>query len=315
MGAINDYINRRLKPAEIEAELKSLITQYRAVTGNYLFIYCAALNKGQHDISLGQDDYYIVHDLLHELQDVDNIDFYIETPGGSGETAEEIVRFLHKKFRGQVNFVIAGEAKSAGTLIALGGNRIMMTESGSLGPIDAQVFIGRTVVSAHDYMEWVVEKQKEAASTNSINPFDATIVAQINPGEIGGVNNALKFAIDLVAKWLCQYKFADWEVTETSRQVVTDQMRRDRANSIATKLTNHSEWRSHGRSLKIEDLESLGLIIDNIDNRPELAKIVYSIKAVLMLLFLNSSAYKIYATDTTVIKKYAKPKTAPVEPQ
>ncbi len=71
-----------------------------------------------------------------------------------------------------------------------------MTETGSL-QIDAQVFIGRTVVSAQDYMEWVVEKQQESPKSNSINPFDATIVAQINPGEIGGVYNALKFAIDL----------------------------------------------------------------------------------------------------------------------
>jgi Serine dehydrogenase proteinase len=314
MGAINDYISKRLKPAELEAELKSLIKEYNELTKNYLFIYCAAVSKEQNDISLQQEDYFIIHDLLYEVQGFDNIDFYIETPGGSGETAEEIVRFLHSKFIGHVNFVIAGEAKSAGTLIALGGNNISMTETGSLGPIDAQVFIGRTVVSAHDYMEWVDDKQRESAKNNNINPFDATIVAQINPGEIGSVYNALKFAIDLVEKWLCQYKFADWKVTESNQQKVTLEMKEERANTIATKLTNHSEWRSHGRSLKIEDLESLGLQIDNLDkDKPNVAKIIYRIKAVLMLLFLNTPVFKVFANDTSLIKKYARQQTIPDE--
>lgn len=306
MGAISEYINRRLKPAELELELKELIKQYNEATGRYLFIYSAALTKENNNISLEQEDYFMIHDLLHELEGVNSIDFYVETPGGSGEAAEEIVKFLHKKFPNEVNFLIAGEAKSAGTLMALGGNRIIMTETGSLGPIDAQVFIGRTVVSAHDYIEWVEAKQKESDKTNSINPFDATIVAQINPGEIGGVFNALNFAIDLVEKWLCAYKFAHWTVTETQKKPVTPEMKKERANAIATKLTNHSEWRSHGRSLKIEDLEALGLQIDKLEGEQHLTKIVFKVKAVLMLLFLNTSVFKIFANDTNVIKKYAR---------
>lgn len=306
MGAINEYINKRLKPAELELELKDLVKQYNTLTGKYLFIYCSAISKEQNDISLTQDDYFVIHDLLNGLEEITNLDFYIETPGGSGEAAEEIVRFLHKKFVGEVNFVIAGEAKSAGTLMALGGNHIYMTDSGSLGPIDAQVFIGRTVVSAHDYIEWVKEKQEESEKLNNINPFDATIVAQINPGEIGGVFNALNFAIDLVERWLCEYKFANWTVTETTQLPVTVDMRKQRANSIATQLTNHSVWRSHGRSLKIEDLENLGLKIEKVDDKPDLSKIVYSIKAVLMLIFLNSNVFKIFANEESIIKKFSK---------
>ena len=62
---------------------------------------------------------------------------YIETPGGSGETAEEVVKFLRNNFD-TVSFVVSGEAKSAGTIIVLSGDEILMTETGSLGPIDAQ---------------------------------------------------------------------------------------------------------------------------------------------------------------------------------
>ena len=52
-----------------------------------------------------------------------------------------------------------------------------MTDTGSLGPIDAQVTIGRSRQSAHDYIEWVSEKMNEAHKEGELNPFDATMIA------------------------------------------------------------------------------------------------------------------------------------------
>src|SRR5690606_14006922 len=124
MGDIYDFLSRGLNPQQLEESLSYLISQYNGYTGRYLYVMWA--DVGKENSGLIQEDYYITHDLLHELNDVQNLDVYIETPGGSGETAEEIIKFLHKKFPGEVNFVIAGEAKSAGTIMALGGNNISM---------------------------------------------------------------------------------------------------------------------------------------------------------------------------------------------
>ena len=156
---LNEYISKRLTVPELKAELKALIGQYNELTGRNLFVYAADFNKGRRgiDVSLMQDDFYTVQDILRE-SDKKQIDVYLETPGGSGEAAEEIAKFLRKKFD-EVNFVIAGEAKSAGTILALSGDNIYMCETGSLGPIDAQIKIGRSVVSAHDYKAWVDEKE------------------------------------------------------------------------------------------------------------------------------------------------------------
>jgi hypothetical protein len=238
--------------------------------------------------------------------DSGKIDFYIETPGGSGETAEEIVRCLRNRFD-DVTFVVSGQAKSAGTLLVLSGNEIIMTESGSLGPIDAQVQIGRYRVSAYDYIEWVEEKQKEAQEKEKLNPFDATMVAQISPGELKGVYNSLKFAEDLVIEWLPKYKFKNWDFTESRRIPVTDKMKHDRAKEIAEELTNHGKWRTHGRSIKIGDLEEIGLKIISADYIPELADIIYRIQTVIRLLFSNTSIYKIFATENEKIAKQAVP--------
>lgn len=293
MSLIKEYIG--MSANNLEAELFRLVSMYNDKTDTYLVIYASALSKSEiPDTLINMDDYYTIFDLLRDV-DKNNVAFYIETPGGSGEAAEEIGKCLRKKFD-NINFVISGEAKSAGTILVLSGNEISMTHTGSLGPIDAQIPIGRSRISAYDYLEWVKKIQAKAEKDQRLNPFDATIVAQISPGELGAVENSLKFAEDLVAGWLPKYKFKDWNQTETKKSIVTYDMKLERARGIAAALTNHGKWRSHGRSLKIEELEEIGLKINKIDEDPDLADIVYRIQTIIKMLFNSSNTHKIFVT-------------------
>jgi hypothetical protein len=299
---LNEYINRRLGLIDLQNELQGLIKAYNTYTGRYLFVYSADFNKRSRgvDVSLIQEDFYNIQDMLRE-SDEKKIDFYIETPGGSGEAAEEIAKFLRKKFE-EVNFIIAGEAKSAGTILVLSGDNIFMTDTGSLGPIDAQVRIGRFVVSAHDYKEWIDQKRKEATKEGKLNPVDAVMIAQISPGELSGVVNSLEFAKDLVKEWLWKHKFKDWKITKTRQLKVTEKMKKDRAIEVADMFCDHTTWRTHGRSLKIEDLKDL-LIIERIDDDKKLADIVYRIKTVIRLILEGSTNYKLFFIDDLKISK------------
>ena len=303
---LEDYINKGLGSIDLKNELKRLIKQYNKYTGRNLFIYASDFNKQKQgiDVSLMQDDFYTIQDILRE-SNKQTIDIYLETPGGSGETAEEIARFLHKKFD-IVNFVIVGEAKSAGTILALSGDNLYMSETGSLGPIDAQVKIGRSIVSAYDYKAWIDEKKNEAKRNGRLDAFDATVIAQISPGEINGVVNSLKFAQDLVAGWLEKYKFKNWTETETSHTPVTQEMKRKRAEEVSESLCNHMNWRSHGRSLKIDDLISV-LKIERVDDDSQLANILYRIKTVIRLIFDTSTDFKLYFWDNISLSKTANP--------
>lgn len=299
MGLMNEYINKRLSGNDLEKELLKLIASYNKETGHSLLVYSSAISKPIPNVAINMDDYYVIADLLRGLKD-DTLDVYLETPGGSGEAAEAIVNFLRTKYK-QVNFVVSGEAKSAGTIIVLSGNEISMTKTGSLGPIDAQMPIGRGMVSAHDYMEWVRNKQTEASTKGLLNAFDATMIAQITPGELNGVNNALEYAHDLVVKWLPKYKFKNWKKTETRGMTVTAQMRLDRAKEIAMALTDHSRWRSHGRSLGIPELNSIKLKINSIDDDSKIGDIVNRIQVVLRLIYSTTSIYKHYAIEGSKI--------------
>ena len=306
MSLIGEYLSKKLSADDLEKELLGLIAKYNKIRGTYALVYASAMSKQQiPDITLKQDDYYIIHDLLGNI-DSENVDIYLETPGGSGETAEEIVRFLHDKFK-KISFIISGEAKSAGTIMVLSGHEILMTETGSLGPIDAQVMIGRSVISAYDYMDWTEKKRTEAEKNGRLNPFDATVVAQISPGEISGVNNALTYAEVLVTDWLAKYKFGNWKTTQTRKIEVTEEMRRNRAREIAKKLTNHADWKTHGRSIKLADLEGIGLIIERTDDNKELQDTIYRIQTICRLLFGSTSVYKIFATEKEKVFRNATP--------
>jgi len=315
VSLLNEYI-KKIKEGwttvEFESELLKLISEYNKLRNTYLLVCVAAIGKPIPEVSLVHADFYIIRDLLASKKGIHKkVDMYIETPGGSGETAEEIARFLHNNFD-TVSFVVSGEAKSAGTIIVLSGDEILMTETGSLGPIDAQVRIGRSVTSAYDYIEWVEEKRKEAEEQGRLNPFDATMAAQITPGELRYVYHALKFAEDLVVEWLTKYKFKEWTITETQKLPVTEEMKMKRAKEIANELINHSKWRSHGRSIKINDLERIGLKITRVDEDSKLSDIVYRIQTVCRMIFDNSTCFKIFATQDNKIFRQAVPIKAPI---
>ena len=66
-----------------------------------------------------------------------DIDIILHTPGGSALGASQIVRAL-KAHKGRKTFFVPYDAYSAGTILALTGNEIFMSEIATLGPIDVQ---------------------------------------------------------------------------------------------------------------------------------------------------------------------------------
>lgn len=69
---------------------------------------------------------------------IDEIDLILQSPGGIPDDAYRIIRTFRKSFK-DVNIIIPFWAKSAATLLALGGSTIVMNEFGEFGPLDAQM--------------------------------------------------------------------------------------------------------------------------------------------------------------------------------
>ncbi|MBI4118517.1 MAG: ATP-dependent Clp protease proteolytic subunit [Parcubacteria group bacterium] len=68
----------------------------------------------------------------------DELDVILETPGGHIESAYKIVKLLRKHTK-RVNIVVPTYAKSAGTLISLAGETLVMATTSELGPLDVQI--------------------------------------------------------------------------------------------------------------------------------------------------------------------------------
>jgi len=305
MSIMNEYIQKKFTVAQYEEELLSLISKYNQLKNTFLLIFFTFTEKPLPIklLMLSQDDYYTINDLICKKNHLNSIDIYLESPGGRGDTAKELADLFHSCTE-EVNFVICGEAKSAATILTLSGNNILMTRTGSLGPIDAQVTIGNRTVSSFDYIQWIEDKREEAKKIGKLNPVDATIIAQIIPGEALYVMNALEFAKDLVKEWLPKYKFKNWFKTETHKNEVTEEYRKKRAYEVAEALVNREKWKLHQMSIKASDLKEV-LKIEDIDQNLDLKDTVYKIHIVCRILCSLTNTYKIFATSEYKIFKQA----------
>lgn len=73
-----------------------------------------------------------------ETPEVKEIDFILDSAGGSADDAYRIIRTLRNNFE-KVNVVVPLWAKSAATLLSLGASEIIMDDSAEFGPLDVQL--------------------------------------------------------------------------------------------------------------------------------------------------------------------------------
>lgn len=199
----------------------------------------------------------------------DSLTIVLRTPGGSAETVERYVTIVRQHYK-TVNFIVPDLAMSAGTIFCMSGDRIFMDYSSTLGPIDPQVMApdGSGYVAALGYLD----KVKEITDKSPLSPADVVFLKSLDLAKLALYEQARDLSVDLLKKWLVQYKFKDWMVHRTTNKgsLVTADEKSRRAEEIAAALSNHKKWRSHGRALTIEKLKELRLEIDDYSNDEKL---------------------------------------------
>lgn len=81
----------------------------------------------------------ILINILEEKGHGTRIVLFLTTYGGDPDAAYRTARFLQCKYN-NFSLVVVGECKSAGSLLALGANEIIMGLQGEFGPLDVQLF-------------------------------------------------------------------------------------------------------------------------------------------------------------------------------
>ena len=192
--------------------------------------------------------------------------FFLNTPGGSAEVVEKIVEIIRFHYK-EVAFVVPDMALSAGTILCMSGDQIYMDYSSALGPIDPQVFNGKEWVPALGYLDKVNELL-EKARNNNLTDAEFLILQGLDLALLRRYEQAKDLTITLLKQWLVQYKFKDWQVHQTTKELkdkpVKSEEKEARAEEIAKILGDNKMWHSHGRMIGIETLKNvLRLKIDD----------------------------------------------------
>ena len=198
----------------------------------------------------------------------------LQTGGGVVEIVERIVRVFRKHYE-EVKFLIPDQAMSAGTVLAMSGDEIMMDYHSCLGPIDPQLPKDGRLIPALSYLsqyEHLIEKSKsEALSTAEI-----VLLNKLDLAELDQFRHARDLSITLIQDWLTKYKFKDWNVTETEKKPVTQEVKENRALGIASQLNNQNRWLTHGRGIDMQTLrDELKLKITDYSNESRLKQAVW----------------------------------------
>lgn len=303
MGAYSEYLNRPWEAATLEAERKiqlKRISQLRG--GRDILVIASDMTKSIPNISNALDvsDILPVQDQLSVLNGKE-LDVILETPGGLAEVAEDIVRQIRARYD-RVGIIIPGWAKSAGTILAMAGDEILMGAGSALGPIDPQIgFTAGRRFSADAFLEGLNKIKDEVQSTGKLNPAYIPILQGISPGEIQNCLNAREFSQVLVREWLAEYKFKFWQTHSSTGKEVTSDEKRARAAEIAEALCNHSKWLTHNRSIRKEDLEKLRLQITDYTKTPDLDDAITRYYTLLKMTFDIVNAYKVFETPQTQV--------------
>jgi hypothetical protein len=205
-----------------------------------------------------------------------NLFVILETGGGSIETTERIVTVLRHHYPvGEVSFLIPNRAMSAGTILVMSGDRILMDYYSVLGPIDPQIEnLNGEYVPGLGYLEKykeIIEKSNQGKLTQAELAF---LLDKFDPAHLHWLEQARDHGVDLLKKWLVQYKFKNWTKTQTRGLAVTPKMKTSRAATIAKKLNDTRKWRSHGRGLSIDVVrQELDLLVEDFGTEPALAEL------------------------------------------
>ena len=146
--------------------------------------------------------------------------------------------------------IVPDYAKSAGTLIALGANVILMSDSSELGPIDPQVVLAdangnRLQHSVFTYLG-AYEKYSNALKENGEDIEAQIMLSKVEPQTVELFQRVLQ------------------RTTTLAGQLLSRDMLKEEANwtLVLAELINKDRWLSHGQPISADDAAEMGLKID-----------------------------------------------------
>lgn len=219
----------------------------------------------------------IIEELAEDKNKKDRLVVILTTSGGSAFAVERFVNIMRHHYN-IIDFIVPNFAYSAGTIFCMSGDSIFMDYSSVLGPIDPQVQNKEgNWVAALGYLD-KVNQMIERAKSGELTEAEFLWLKDLDLSELRSYEQAKELTIDLLKKWLVSYKFKNWSKHRTNKQLmgqdVTIKQKEERAEEIASKLSDNTKWKSHSRPINIESLKELKLEIVDYSKEYELRGLI-----------------------------------------
>lgn len=215
-------------------------------------------------LSITDEDIQGLMVVIHGLKGKE-LDLILHSPGGSIEAAEAFVSYLRTKFS-DIRVIVPQVAMSAATMIACSSNRILMGKHSFLGPIDPQFVLqtqlGRQMVPAQAILDQFELGKKESQDPKKLGAW-MPILGQYGPALLIQCQNALQLSRQLVSDWTNQYMF--------------NNKKKKKAEDIAKFLSNHKNFKTHGRHIGRKQAQKIGLVIEELEKDQALQDAVLSV--------------------------------------
>lgn len=224
---------------------QSLIKDIEQITKASLICYVSP------HLQIEREDVVGMVDLLHNTTPGTPIDLLLHSPGGNIDAAEKLITLVRKRAgNAPVRVIVPDYAKSAATLIALGANTILMSDSSELGVIDPQVELRDSnghpqTLSAQSYLD-AFHLHADKLKEDPHDPVARLMLSKMEPATVRKLERITKRSRAIAEALLASSMIKDGKD----------------ATSIANKLSDTKKWHSHGQMISHETARGLGLNVN-----------------------------------------------------
>ena len=194
-------------------------------------------------------------DLLHNVPPSRDVDLLLHTTGGCIDAAEKLMGMMRSHVRTAALRIIVPEfAKSAGTLMVLGADSVVMSDMSELGPIDPQTSLFDRWQSVQNYLD-AYDTHAKTLKTDPDNIAARIMLGKLDPATLK----------------LCEAATA--RARQAAESLLKRGMFRDGGNwsKTASELLETTRWLSHGQMISWEDAQDpqIGLVVEHLEYHSE----------------------------------------------
>lgn len=175
-------------------ERQRLISQYQSDHGCRLIVVIDQI----FDYSVT-----LLEDLIFDADPEVPLHLMLDTPGGDGEAALRMLRSMHSRCS-SLAVIVPNQAKSAGTLLAMGADEIIMGPMSDLGPVDPQFQLPDTgeLVGAKTIIDAVQRASEQVEKAPDTYAFHAALLSNVTGLMVERSKDAIARTQALVAEVL-----------------------------------------------------------------------------------------------------------------